>query len=304
MQFTPYTDMYNSEGVRYYYWDDGTIRNMSQNASNASSASVIKRDYNYETPIQDTASYTVSAQTFLLPVTIGLKYQLTPNIQSRIAASYYWTFTDDLDGYRAYNNYDRFFNLSVALHYTFGKIERRNKQYKHINFGEIYHEDSDGDGVEDATDKCQKTPIDVKVDADGCPLDEDEDGVPDYMDDEPHTPKGNPVNAHGVTITDEMFEQMALLRDSAVTTRTVTFYEKPTMDILRKIDQQIREHRKQMARIKAQTVLPEKFKFADENNDGIIQSNEIIAVIDGFLDGTYDISLDTVYELIDYFFEQ
>jgi hypothetical protein len=44
------------------------------------------------------------------------------------------------------------------------------------------------DGVADSYDKCPGTPIGVKVDQDGCPLDSDKDGVPDYLDKCPGTP--------------------------------------------------------------------------------------------------------------------
>ena len=57
--------------------------------------------------------------------------------------------------------------------------------------------DSDGDGVADAMDKCPKTPVDVKVDAAGCPLDRDKDGVADYLDKCPGTPVGIKVDVTG-----------------------------------------------------------------------------------------------------------
>jgi OmpA-OmpF porin, OOP family len=57
--------------------------------------------------------------------------------------------------------------------------------------------DSDGDGVPDLRDKCPNTPVGVKVDATGCPLDSDGDGVPDYKDQCPGTPPGVKVNQLG-----------------------------------------------------------------------------------------------------------
>lgn len=42
--------------------------------------------------------------------------------------------------------------------------------------------DSDNDGVSDKKDKCSNTPLDTKVDKNGCPLDSDADGIADYMD--------------------------------------------------------------------------------------------------------------------------
>jgi outer membrane protein OmpA-like peptidoglycan-associated protein len=60
--------------------------------------------------------------------------------------------------------------------------------------------DTDGDGVADYLDKCPDTPAGVKVDTKGCPLDEDGDGVPDYLDKSPNTPKGVKVDATGTPL--------------------------------------------------------------------------------------------------------
>lgn len=61
----------------------------------------------------------------------------------------------------------------------------------------IIEDDSDGDGVLDDEDKCPNTPLGVKVDKRGCPLDLDGDGVPDYLDICPNTPAGAKVDEHG-----------------------------------------------------------------------------------------------------------
>lgn len=42
--------------------------------------------------------------------------------------------------------------------------------------------DSDNDGIPDHKDKCPNTPVNVKVDASGCPVDTDGDGIADYLD--------------------------------------------------------------------------------------------------------------------------
>ena len=47
--------------------------------------------------------------------------------------------------------------------------------------------DSDKDGVWDKIDMCPETPLGVKVDKQGCPVDGDNDGVPDYLDKCPNT---------------------------------------------------------------------------------------------------------------------
>jgi len=42
--------------------------------------------------------------------------------------------------------------------------------------------DTDNDGIADADDQCPNTPANVKVDANGCPIDTDGDGIADYLD--------------------------------------------------------------------------------------------------------------------------
>jgi OOP family OmpA-OmpF porin len=63
--------------------------------------------------------------------------------------------------------------------------------------------DSDGDGVPDSKDQCPGTPVGVKVDAKGCPLDADGDGVADYLDKCPDTPKGVKVDKDGCAVAGE-----------------------------------------------------------------------------------------------------
>ena len=48
--------------------------------------------------------------------------------------------------------------------------------------------DKDKDGILDIIDACLETPLNVRVDAMGCPLDSDGDGIADYMDECPNTP--------------------------------------------------------------------------------------------------------------------
>jgi len=57
--------------------------------------------------------------------------------------------------------------------------------------------DGDGDGVEDAKDKCPGTPKGAPVDAVGCEFDTDGDGVVDSQDQCPGTPAGVKVDALG-----------------------------------------------------------------------------------------------------------
>ena len=62
-------------------------------------------------------------------------------------------------------------NVAVGLNFVFGN-----------------RKDADKDGVVDRKDKCPETPLKIKVDKKGCPIDTDGDGVPDYIDQCPDTP--------------------------------------------------------------------------------------------------------------------
>lgn len=61
----------------------------------------------------------------------------------------------------------------------------------------VVSDDSDGDGVADADDKCSNTPVGVAIDSTGCALDGDGDGIPDSLDKCAETPEGIKVDASG-----------------------------------------------------------------------------------------------------------
>jgi OmpA-OmpF porin, OOP family len=63
--------------------------------------------------------------------------------------------------------------------------------------GYFWPDDQDRDGVVDAKDGCPFTPDGIKVDSNGCALDDDGDGVPNYLDSCPSTPAGTVVNTDG-----------------------------------------------------------------------------------------------------------
>jgi outer membrane protein OmpA-like peptidoglycan-associated protein len=80
-------------------------------------------------------------------------------------------------------------------------------------------QDSDDDGVPDATDKCPGTPKGAVVDASGCPMDSDGDGVPDGLDDCPETPRTARgfVDVSGCSVDNDL-DGIADYRDSCLNT--------------------------------------------------------------------------------------
>ena len=74
-------------------------------------------------------------------------------------------------------------------------VQTRREELKLISLAARI--DSDGDRIPDYLDKCENTPLGVKVDANGCPLDSDADGVPDYLDNCSNTPARVQVDEKG-----------------------------------------------------------------------------------------------------------
>jgi len=60
--------------------------------------------------------------------------------------------------------------------------------------------DADFDGVADADDLCENTPLCATVDENGCPSDDDGDGVVNGCDECQDTPPGDTVYANGCTV--------------------------------------------------------------------------------------------------------
>ena len=129
----------------------------------------------------------------IIPVGIGIKYHLT----SRFAVQYQYLYT-----ITSGDNHDQ--NMGPAYFGTTHTSKDGNDAYgQHVftfafNFGKS--KDTDKDGIADIYDKCPETAINVKVDANGCPIDTDGDGVPDYLDKCENTPAGVQVDAVGCAL--------------------------------------------------------------------------------------------------------
>lgn len=290
-------DSLNPSG-KYYYWSDGSIRNQPETPSNEFSAQHVNRDYIYETKLNGAASGTMS-----LPVGFGFKMKIGNNAEANLGATYYMGFTDDIDAFKTGGN-DAYMYSYFSLTYNFtgkSREEReREKKSSNVDFAKLDKQDMDGDQVIDKEDLCPGTPKGVKVDSRGCPNDEDGDGVPDYLDKEKDTKKGSIVDTDGRTLTDAIILERAM-RDSIASSRNDIFKNNPSLASLKAIESQIKQkHVSVSSKIK----IPPQFQSADTDKDGIISSDEITAIIDGFFDGSNDYTVEKIHALIDYFFEQ
>lgn len=219
-EFLSKTDLYDAQGNLYYYWSDGSIRNLPQNNPNAATAKYLQRDYTYETDIRESNldGYGKYAErSFAFPLGFHVRTHLSDRVDFKIGTTLYYTLTDYVDGVakegiqgRIGNpRNDMFLYTSASLTYDF--MFRKDSEEKEEEFSDFDLlaediEDSDGDGVHDFSDKCANTPPGIKVDMNGCPIDEDNDGVPDYKDDELPTRSGVFVTMRGEELTDSIIQ--------------------------------------------------------------------------------------------------
>lgn len=222
-EFLSKTDLRDKAGNLYYYWSDGTIKNMAETDPNAANAVNLTRDYYYETDIRELnkdgfGKYQERAWAF--PVGAGALMKVTDRFDFKLGFQYYFSTTDYVDGIT--NNSlgtrsgtkmkDNFVYTSFALQYDL-VLKKKTKAdtlpdtyYDNIDWLAIDKDDYDGDGVRDWDDKCHGTPKEAKVNEFGCPFDDDKDGVANHADDEADSPQGIEVNMHGVALTDEYWQ--------------------------------------------------------------------------------------------------
>jgi hypothetical protein len=93
-------DLYSASGSRYYYWDDGTIRDQAEGGSNAGAANVISTDGDFETRLTDLATEDNKPkdQNFVfIPARIGLKWRICDRMAAELYYGFNWAFTDWID---------------------------------------------------------------------------------------------------------------------------------------------------------------------------------------------------------------
>ncbi len=301
--FDPHGDLKDENGNTYYYWEDGTIRDLPENDPMAGSANRISRDYEYETQLTD-SSTNYNRGALSIPLTFGLKLKFTPQLQGRLFASYNPVQSDWMDNVSENDNNDRFLYTGFAINYIIQKKDPNKVSYDDVDFEALDNSDEDGDGVADIYDDCLGTPGGVDVDKHGCPADDDGDGVPNHIDEEPNSEEGAMVDAKGVTVTQQMLdEHYQRYNDSIKTERVDMVTDNPSMESLREIQKQMEtDTTKRSAGNK--NPIPDEFREADSNNDGFISADEISGAIDGFFEGTNNFTVKRIHQLIDYFFEQ
>ena len=189
-------------GLRY------SLNNISENSKLTPFLSIGGELLNFKTVNQETET------AIAIPMGIGVMFDISERIGLDMGVRYHYTFTDMIDEVEEGGN-DNFLVTTFTVHFDLftpkprkGKAYSDQSFYAEVNFKALDVEDSDGDLITDIDDYCPETPEGVKVDANGCPIDDDKDGIPNYIDEEENTPRGAIVNAKGVQLTDEQSKSM------------------------------------------------------------------------------------------------
>ena len=154
----------------------------------------------------------VNSRAIAIPLGFGLRMNVTERLQFDIVMNFGFGL-GDIDMSKE-NNADDYKSLNFNIQYDlFTPKPKENfyfddSYYVDVDFAKLESEDEDGDLVADVDDFCPKTPIGVKVDDNGCPLDDDKDGIANYLDKQKNTVEGSIVDEKGVQLTQEKYQSI------------------------------------------------------------------------------------------------
>ena len=147
-----------------------------------------------------------------IPLGLGLRIDVIDRLQFDISMNFGMGLGDiDMSEEKGNDNYK---SLNFTMHFDlFTPMKKESayfddSYYLDVDFSKLESEDEDGDLVADVDDFCPKTPIGVKVDDNGCALDDDKDGIANYLDQQKNTVKGSIVDEKGVQLIDENYQSM------------------------------------------------------------------------------------------------
>ena len=304
IQFSPKADLLDEDGNMYYYWSDGTIRDLPAAANDINAGRLLYRNFTYETDLRtrEKKLYGLGAygtSTFSIPVDIGLNFKISDRVSCQLGSSLHFTLTDYLDNIsssgtsvKGKKGLDKFsYNYFAFQLDLFSQPQTQvvEKMFAELEFDSIMYDDEDGDFILDAVDECPGTPYGIATDSTGCPLDTDKDGIPDFRDKEPGTATGSWVDDNGRTITEETYLKTLLQRGDAMSREEIkNYFSTIGHGYVRK----------------SVTEIPEKFKKLDTDGDGYISFEELLISIDNYFDYKLNFTVEDVFELNNFFFSQ
>lgn len=215
-EFLSKTDLKDADGNTYYYWKDGSIKSISEDSPNATSAVVLQRDYKYESDLREAnldKAGKYGERSMAIPVGLGAVLHVCDRLDFKIGTTVHFTFTDNIDNVSSRGEgvrqgdgkNDRFMMTSFSLNYRLqGKDKKKEIEEEAVDYLASDADDEDGDGVIDMLDESPFTPKGEAVNSKGVPLDGDKDLIFNYLDEEIESRSLAIVNAKGVEYTDTM----------------------------------------------------------------------------------------------------
>ena len=206
--FSSFTDLKNESDLPYWYWTDGTIRDISEYSNNPDQSQLLKRDYRYESPLA------IDQTSLYFPVQLGFQGRFSRSLSFRMNFEWMLLQSDNMDRNTSTSSWDHLKRISTGITWNFAKPPKRipasvanipvkSVDYSSVDFNKLLAEDEDADGIIDSEDWCYGTAKGAPVDKHGCTADVDADGIPDYLDKELETPFNAWVNKQGISLTDE-----------------------------------------------------------------------------------------------------
>ena len=214
------TDSKDKYGNTYYYWEDGSIRNVDEQSPEYYKAQIIQRDGIYETDLR-TANLDGLGKykefAFAIPVGGGITLKLHEKLKFNFGTTFHLATTDLVDNLskagtgirQGKKGSDKMMMTSVSLHYNLTRKKELAimEEDDYMNFLIADGDgDYDTDGVLDFVDSAALTPIGVKVTKYGVPFDNDRDGIENFRDEELYSKQAAIVHTDGIELTDSLMQ--------------------------------------------------------------------------------------------------
>ena len=268
LSFNSSSDMIAANGESYYYWSDGSVRNIAQTDAIALASTQLPMDYKYETDLHSLAlaneGLNYKQNTFSIPLGLGISWKLTPEFSIDLKATYYLTMTNYIDYISGSGittaSKDAFLYTNVSFHYNFGLS-------------------SGSTGKETADAATKKAEDDTYYSSSKTPKNAPKKNSTTAADKKTIAPNTSSKSTAGTTTKPKTTTTTSKSTGTHSTTNTPT---KPVVA----------------------NKIPEDLRIADTNNDGKISSQEINGAIDALFNGDAKYSVPMINKLIDYFFEQ
>lgn len=294
IQFTPKADLLDAKNRPYYYWSDGTIRDVEEGLGHH--GSLLTRDYTYETDLRELDLYGYGdypTTSIGIPLDVGLNVTVSDRTTCRLGATLHLAMSDYIDNVAQGGTIKNDIILNTYISLTIDMFSPADEiaaveNFRNLKFTITDKQDADGDGIDDFNDECPETPKDAKVTFRGCPEDSDKDGVPDYIDKQQGTPTGAITGPNGISMLDAQL--LVLLYDPEAVKRSEVKLYRKTNDT--------------KSTDTGTDGIPEKFKPVDTNGDRYISHQELQDAIDAIFEGSSTLTPADIYELQEFFFNQ